>query len=230
MVDQHRVPLDGGLVAEVRFTDAGDGDFRVVDPEPDLEWRRRSIVDRPWSWIRQVHGSNVLEVAEPGEHAGSEADGLITTAVGCPVAVTTADCAPVVLLAGSGLAVVHAGWRGLLAGIVELAGSRLRELGGPPRGTLLGPCIGPGAYRFGTAELEPIVGRFGQAVRSTTTDGEPALDLSAAVAKACEAVGWPAPEPPACTSGPRWFSHRTRAEQSRQTAVAWLTRDGRIDG
>jgi YfiH family protein len=225
MAEHHRVALGGSITAGVIFTDASDGNFRVVDAEPGLDERRRTVLDLPWSWIRQVHGTTVLGVDEPGHHAGAEADGLFTTVPGAAIAVTTADCAPVVLLAERGVAVVHAGWRGIVGGIIEQAARLLTEQAGEPVATMIGPCIGPEAYEFGRDDLNQVVDRLGPAVEARTADGTPALDVPAAVALACRAAGWPGPERPPCTSDGRWYSHRTRGDTGRQTAVAWLIDD-----
>ncbi len=226
MADHQVVPLGPGLSAGVSFTDAADGDFRVLDATPGIDDRRRTVVDLPWSWIRQVHGNTVLRVTKPGEHAGAEADGLITTEVGAAIAVTTADCAPVVLLAERGVAVVHAGWRGIVDGIIERAAQLLGEAAGRPVASLVGPCISPAAYEFGRSDLDQVIALLGPSVESVTADGTPALDVPAAVGLACRGAGWPAPERPECTSGERWYSHRTRGDRGRQTAVAWLIEDG----
>jgi hypothetical protein len=216
------VPIPAGLV-RVAFTDRADGDFQVNRPVSELEPRRRAIVDRPWTWLRQVHGNLVVDVTEPGEGAGVEADASVTVAACCPLAVTTADCAPVVLVAEGGVAVVHAGWRGLLAGVVERAAARLRAAGGEPVASLIGPCIAPGAYEFGGEDLDRAAAGLGDGIRATTAWGSPALDVPVAVAVACERAGWPAPQTtPPCTSDERWYSHRTRADGGRQATVAWL--------
>ena len=209
---------------QVVFTDRADGDFSIQSDPASLEDNRRSVVDRPWTWLRQVHGSRVVEVTRAGEWAGTEADGAATTSPLAPLAVMTADCAPVVLIADEGFAVVHAGWRGLVAGIVEEAAQRLVDLGAAaPLASLVGPCINPGAYEFSEHDLTTAVGRLGSAVRSETAWGTPALDVPAAVTAACERAGWPAPSiAPACTSDERWFSHRTRMDPGRQATVAWL--------
>ncbi len=222
MADRHAVPIDGGVTVQVRFTDADDGDFRVSEPNPGVEDRRAALIDRPWSWVRQVHEATVLEVGEPGDHAGETADGLWTTTEGCPIAVTTADCAPVVLVSSGGVAVVHAGWRGIVAGIIGVAARSLGAVGGTPVATLLGPCIGPAGYRFGREDLDRIVEQYGPEVESVTADGDSALDVPTAVGVAVAEAGWPRPDRPACTSGTKYFSHRTRADTGRQTAVAWL--------
>lgn len=203
-------------------TDRSDGDFQIRHPAPDVETRRRVIVDAPWSWIHQVHGTTVLEVSEPGEHAGATADGLFTVAEGCPIAVTTADCAPVVLVAERGVAVVHAGWRGLVDGIVESTGQRLRELAGRPIEALVGPCIHPNHYEFGTDDMAAVIDRYGDEVKGLTAWGTSALDMPTAVGRACQAAGWKVTDIGPCTSGDGYFSHRIRGESERQTTVAWI--------
>lgn len=226
MARVERVPTGAGTVRVV-FTSRADGDFRVDLPPAELEPRRAGLVSRPWTWLRQVHGPDVVLVTAPGEGAGTEADGAVTTAPGCPLAVTTADCAPVVLVADGGFAVVHAGWRGLVAGVIDRAAGELARVGGEPVATLIGPCIGPAAYEFGPADLDEAARALGSEVRSTTAWGTPALDVPQAVAAVCRRLGWPEPvgQPP-CTSDERWFSHRVRAEAGRQATVAWLERPG----
>ena len=213
---------------QVRFTDRLDGDFAINGDPSSLAANRRAVIDHPWTWLRQVHGNRVVAVTSAGQWAGAEADGAATTEPLAPLAIMTADCAPVVLVAERGFAVVHAGWRGLVEGVVEEAAKKLSELGAAePRQTLVGPCINPGAYEFSEADLALAVDRFGPAVRGTTDWGTPALDVPAAVVAACSAAGWPPPAGvPACTSDERWFSHRTRLDPGRQATVAWLEPSG----
>lgn len=200
-----------------------DGDFAVDgDPAP-LAARRSALHPSPWTWLRQIHGAEVVTVRQPGEGAGRPADAAVTVRPGCPLAVTTADCAPVVLVAERGVAVIHAGWRGAEAGVIEAAaGALLAAGGGAPVASWLGPCISPAAYAFGAEPLARLVERFGPSVAARTSSGEPALDLRAAVRVACRDAGWPPPPDPACTSDRRYFSHRTRGDTGRQVTVAWL--------
>jgi copper oxidase (laccase) domain-containing protein len=216
------VPTTQGRVT-VLWTERSDGDFHVDGPAGELDGRRRALKDQPWTWLRQVHGNRVVEVTEPGQWAGTEADGAVTAVADAPLAVTTADCAPVVLVAERGVGVVHAGWRGLAAGIVQTAADRLRTVAGAPVAALVGPCIGPAAYEFSADDLAVVTTALGPAVVGRTGWGTSALDVPAAVASACRAADWPEPgDQPSCTSGERWFSHRTRADAGRQTTVAWF--------
>ena len=207
----------------VAFTDRGDGDFAVASSPAELDGRRRRIVDKPWTWLRQVHGADIVSVKRPGQWAGCEADGAITSAAGCPLAIMSADCAPVVLVSDGGVAVVHAGWRGLASGVIEKAAAGLHSLGGAPRLSLIGPCINAASYEFGRQDLVRLVEMYGPDVEAETTWGTPSLDVPATVAAACRGADWPVPtQPPPCTSDERWYSHRTRSEPGRQATVAWI--------
>lgn len=104
----------------------------------------------------QVHGTTVVRI-RPGAHIASsdsstgrpvvEADGHATSMVGVGVMVLAADCLPVALGSEHGVAMVHAGWRGLAAGVLEEGVRALRELhhGEPGEGDEIVAVIGPGA-------------------------------------------------------------------------------------
>ena len=96
---------------------------------------------------RQVHSATVYE-ATAGRR-GVEGDGLWTAETGLPLLVLAADCVPIALARTDGeprLAVLHAGWRGLLAGIVEAG---VGALGGGSLAAAVGPSIGPCCYEVG---------------------------------------------------------------------------------
>jgi polyphenol oxidase len=139
--------------------------------------------------------------------------------------VRSADCAPVALLAPEAVGVVHAGWRGLLAGVVETAVAALRALGAGPVEARIGPCISPAAYEFGAADLDAVAERYGEAVRARTPEGRPALHLAAGVTAALRGAGVSRVEGPVgCTATDpgRWFSHRARGDEGRLGTFAWL--------
>lgn len=205
------------------FTDRRHGDLAVAGEPAALAARRAHIAAGPWTWLRLVHGSRVVAVTRPGEHAGREADGAVTTEPGAPLAVQTADCAPVLLVADGGVGVAHAGWRGLFDGVIEATAEALAAQGVTPHTAILGPCIRARCYEFGADELERMSMRFGSDVATTTAWGTPALDLAAAVASACRTVGLRVDDTGTCTacSSTHW-SHRARGEPQRQALVAWL--------
>ena len=213
--------------ARIRFTDRRDGDLAVGPdgPAPEVVARRRAVADLPWTWLRQVHGGDVVVVTRPGQHAGVEADAAVTRTGGAALAVHTADCAPVALVSPDGVVgVVHAGWRGLAAGVVERAVDAMRDLGADVIAATIGPCIRPDCYEFGAADLDLVASRLGDVVRSTTADGRPALDVPAAVRAALAHAGVMAVDDVGtCTacSAEHW-SHRARGDVARQAAVVWL--------
>lgn len=186
-----------------------------------------SAAPRPWTWLRQVHGARVVTVSEPGEHAGAEADAAVTATPGCTLVVRTADCAPIVLEGQQAVGLVHAGWRGLVAGVVEATVEALRVLDDGPLRAHLGPCIRAGCYEFGAAGLAEMRQRFGDDVAATTTWGTPALDLRAAVRSALAAAGVPlVGDDAGCTAcDRRWYSYRARGESERMAAVAWMSEE-----
>ena len=211
-----------GSVAHV-FSDRRHGDLSVAGDPVALAGRRSGIVDAPWTWLRQVHGTAVVTVTRPGEHAGSEADGAVTIEPDAPIAVQAADCAPVLLVADGGIGVAHAGWRGLLDGVVGATADALTALGTAPHTAILGPCIRGRCYEFGGADLDRVVDRLGPAVRATTGWGTPAFDLAAGVAAACRDLGLALEDSGTCTAcSPSHWSYRARGEAGRQALVAWL--------
>jgi YfiH family protein len=216
--------------AAVRFTGRAEGDMGhggafVHSVDPEVEARRRRVCDAPWTWLRQVHGADVVEVAEPGGWAGERADAAVTTRPGCAVAVLTADCAPVLLVGEAGvIGVAHAGWRGLLAGVLERTAEAMGALGAGEVTAVLGPCIRPECYAFGSADLDRVAVRLGDAVRGTTADGVPALDIAAGVGAALAGAGVALGHDTAvCTAcSPDYFSHRAAGDRARQAVVAWI--------
>ena len=204
----------------------GHGGEPVVAVRPDVADRRRSVVDLPWTWLRQVHGAETVVVDGPGHAAGVTADAAVTVEAGCALAVLTADCAPVALASPEGvIGVVHAGWRGLVAGVVPAAVTRMRALGATDIDAVIGPCIHAGCYAFGPDVLDAVAARLGDTVRGTTTDGHPALDIPAGVRAALVGAGV---DPAAvrdvgtCTAcSRRHFSWRARVELQRQATVIW---------
>jgi YfiH family protein len=164
------------------------------DPAAVTENRRRVAAELGggpdadgWAWVRQVHGTAVVEVDGPG--GGGDADALVTAASSLPLLVLVADCVPIALVAGDAVAAVHAGWRGLLAGVVEEAVEVVRRRGGDAVRAVVGPCISPAHYEFGAAELERVAERLGPSVRARTAGGAAALDLRAAVGASLARAG-----------------------------------------
>lgn len=225
--DRVEVALRDGRRAVVAFTTRATGDLAVGAEADELERTRATVVDVPWTSLTQVHGSRVVEVTAPGEHAGEPADAAFTDVTGAALSVQAADCAPIALVDDAGaVGVVHAGWKGLLDGVIAAAVGAMRAR--PGSGSLrawLGACIHPECYEFSSDDLDPIADRFGPGVVGRTSMGGPALDLPAAVTAALAELDVPVDRSHAsCTAcdESRWFSHRARQEAGRHAVVGWI--------
>jgi hypothetical protein len=205
----------------------GDDPRRVARNRQAVASAAGLPVPEEWVWLRQVHGADVHVAARGAATAGvpePEADAAVTAARGLPLAVVTADCAPLVLANEAAVAVVHAGHRGLALGVVETAVGEVRAHGSGTVHAFLGPCIRPERYEFGRADLADLVARFGGEVESRTLDGAPAFDLPAAVRVALRRAGVDAlADCGICTAGSReHFSYRRDGATGRQVTVAVL--------
>lgn len=173
---------------------------------------------------RQMHGAAIAEADAAGLSAEvsvlAECDALWSDEPGLGMLLVTADCLPIAIVREDGerprLAVVHAGWRGLLEGIVEAAVSKL---GGGRLSAAIGPAIGPCCYEVGT----DLAGRFREAYGSAVVQGKQ-LDLWQAGEAALRAAGCTSIERvDLCTSchSELFFSHRRDGERTgRQGVIA----------
>lgn len=218
---------DGSLPAiSFGWSRTADGDLGGSPPRSEVPPATGPLAAAPgpWTWVHQVHGATVLTVTRPGQHAGAEADALVTDVAGCTLAIRTADCAPLVLEGTRAVAVLHLGWRSLAADLVSASAAAMAELDDTPLRAHLGPCIRSGCYEFGADDLAPLVDRFGPSVRGVTRDGRLALDLSAGIRVALREHGVEdlrdGGECTACGSG--WFSHRARGDDARMATAAWI--------
>lgn len=108
-------------------------------------------------WLDQVHGVDVLELDQSNKQTIHQADASLSRTQGQVCAVLTADCLPVLLCKqdGSAVAAVHAGWRGLLSGVIE---KTIAALGDTEQILAwLGPAIGPGRFEVGAEVKEAFV-------------------------------------------------------------------------
>jgi hypothetical protein len=234
-------PLPGAVVA---FTTRGGGvsdgsfaslnlGFATADAAASVaENRRRALVAagadplRALS-LRQCHGSVVVEAgAVSGSYldaatAWPEGDALATSQRGLPLIAHGADCLTAALVGPDGLAVVHAGWRGLVAGVLEAAAERV----GPGFSAAVGPGAGSCCYAVGDDVAGALRARFGADV---VADGR--ADLAACAGRALERGGAAAVVLAGlCTicDAERFHSHRRDgAGSGRQAVIAYLEEEG----
>jgi len=117
-------------------------------------------------WLRQVHGRIVADVTKNPRNC--RADAVIATGPREVCAVLTADCLPLLLCdeAGTRVAAIHAGWRGLAEGVIEATIGRFAM---PPREILcwLGPAIGPQAFEVGAEVRARFLAQRGEDTKAT---------------------------------------------------------------
>jgi purine-nucleoside/S-methyl-5'-thioadenosine phosphorylase / adenosine deaminase len=215
-----------GGVSRGRYESANLAEHVGDEPDAVAENRARAAVRTgmgppgQWAWINQVHGNDVVSFDEPPD-VMRDADASVTTAVGLPLVVLTADCAPLAIVADGAVAAVHAGWAGLESGVVERAVDAVRAVAPGPLQAVLGPCIRPERYEFGPELLERLVKRFGSGVAAVTNLGTPALDIPSAVRIALHNAGVDAlDDVGVCTAtSPDHFSYRRDGETGRQAML-----------
>jgi hypothetical protein len=111
---------------------------------------------------RQVHGARVVWASSADESLG-DADAVLSRKPGVRVGVFTADCVPILIAAGDVVGAVHAGWRGLAAGVIENALAELaRSAPHAEIGCAIGPCIGGCCYEVDGPVLGPLRARYGR--------------------------------------------------------------------
>jgi len=179
--------------------------------------------------LTQVHGAEVVEMGAAGgggHYAGDlagvgEADALITRAPGVALLAQGADCVPVLMWRADGSAVscAHAGWRGLVAGVLEQAAG---AVGPRVCGAAIGPCIGPCCYPVDAPLRDVMATRFGDDV----VIGD-AVDLRLVARRAMVGAGvddGAIVDVQACTccDAQRFYSYRRDgAHTGRQAGVIW---------
>jgi polyphenol oxidase len=194
----------------------------------------------------QVHGTTVLRSSSydeiPAHDSATaqppvDADGQATSVAGVGAMVLTADCLPVALGCSGAVAMVHAGWRGLAAGVLEEGVRALRELGGDSElVAVIGPGAGACCYEVGEEVQEAFGGAYGvgyppgrtRPARSPpggTSSGR-RIDLKAIARDRLLAAGVSEVRDVAtCTiCDERFFSYRREGTRAgRQGGVAWLS-------
>jgi YfiH family protein len=174
----------------------------VGDDPANVRANRGRVVDglalgAPFALPEQVHGSGVARVDASGAGAGFDdatgrvpgADALVSDARGVPVAVLTADCLPVAMAspASGAIAVVHAGWRGLAAGILAEAAAAFDD-----RTAVLaaiGPAVGPDHYEVGGDVVERVAAGIGVDAVTVRREGRQRLDLAGTAERALRSIG-----------------------------------------
>ncbi len=202
-----------------------------VGDDPDAVAGNRALLRRAAGlpaepcWLRQVHGSGVIAACEGP--AAAPADGSWTDRPGRVCVVLTADCLPVLLARrdGSAVAALHAGWRGLAAGVLEAGVAALG--GGADLVAWLGPAIGPDHFEVGPEVRAAFVAAdagAAAAFRPAARPGHHLADLYALARRrlaragvaSLHGGGW-------CTfaDAGRFYSYRRDGTTGRMATLVW---------
>ena len=219
-----------GGVSEAEYASLNLGIKTEDEPERVAENRRRLCAatgadPAVATMALQQHGPTVLQAERRGLVPGTEyapGDGLWSDEPGQAMLLITADCLPIALARTNGaapaLAVLHAGWRGLLEGIV---GAGVSALGGGKLAAAIGPAIGPCCYEVGDEVAAPFRETFGSDVVRGRN-----LDLWASAERALRAAGVERIDRfDLCTACDeyRFFSHRRdRGRTGRQGVIGYV--------
>lgn len=144
---------------------------------------------------RQVHGANHLHCSGSGRIHETEADILIASEPGCPVAVRTADCLPLLLAdpVNGVIAAVHAGWRGTVQQVAARTVEKMAGLGAAIDSihASLGPCIGPCCFEIGEDTADQLASCSGDTASAISRNGRITADLAALNAMQLNECGIP---------------------------------------
>jgi YfiH family protein len=206
--------------------------LHVGDDEPHvMENRRRLVASRRMPaepcWLDQVHGARILDLDRA---RGGRADGAVTGSPGIVCAVMTADCLPVLFATKHERRVgaAHAGWRGLVAGVLPAA---VAALGGDPADIVawLGPAISQPAYEVGDEVRAAFLAVDERAAAAFVPSpaGRWLADLYALARASLESAGVGAIAGGGlCTQRDgRFFSHRREAPCGRMASLIWIADD-----
>jgi polyphenol oxidase len=225
--EELRAELPGGT--QVLFTDRTNGNMSSVGGEGKQsgalarERLREQIEVSSLARVYQVHGTTLVR-AENGstEHLSQQelphADGQLSTVPGLGLMVLTADCLPVAIGREGAVAMVHAGWRGLAAGILETAVLALDAIDGSSETVaVIGPGAGACCYEVGP-EVHEAFGEHDHESGKMDLRRIARERLLAAGVDRVEARG-------GCTiCDQRYFSYRREGKRAgRMAGVAWLS-------
>lgn len=186
----------------------------------------RALLPADPRWLKQVHGVGVIDAARCAGPVEADASFAMQKNVVC--AVMAADCMPVLLADERGEAVgaVHAGWRGLCAGVIE---STVAAIGLPAPRLIawLGPAIGPRAYEVGEEVRDAFLEADAGAARAFAAHrpGRWLLDLYAVARQRLQALGVKRVSGGGfctATDAARFYSFRRDRAPQRMAAAIWL--------
>jgi YfiH family protein len=199
----------------------GDDASSVIENRARLAGRFGREVYFP----EQVHGTNVVH-ADIGAPVIA-ADAVVTDRLHYPVGIMTADCLPVLFASQDLVGAAHAGWRGLVSGVLERT---LEEFSDPAKVRVwLGPCIGQDAFEVGPEVVDAFVSKhsdWGRYFKSVSDSDRSIADIHGIASDLLENLGVVAIKGlDACTysDSTRWYSYRRSGITGRMASCIMRT-------
>ena len=219
LADQIAIDLPG---ARALFSTASAGNLGLLTGDPEAAANRDRLAAAlgvRFAWRKQVHGNIVDRVEAPTDPGAPwiDGDGVATRTAGVAPLVLAADCLPIVISDGRGVAAIHAGWHGLAEGVIAAGVQALAPAG--PLVAAIGPGAGPCCYEVG----DDLRARF---AADDATHGRN-LDLKAIARRRLEDAGVGEIHDVGictiCAAPELLFSHRRdHGDTGRQAGIGWL--------
>ncbi len=232
-----QAPEGVGAISTTRLGGVSQGDWHSLNLATHVGDRRLDVVENrkilsnlaqlPSEpiWLQQVHGCETINADNPEKY---DCDASMTRDAGVVCAVMTADCLPLLMTdrLGTVVAAVHAGWKGLAAGVIE---STLERMDCDPEQVLvwLGPAIGPHAFEVGDDVYQDFVDHDPSAQSAFTARDEShwLCDLYQLARQRLNAFGVTAISGgDLCTysDAERFFSYRRDGVTGRMASMIWI--------
>ena len=211
----------------VYFTGIDDGDARDLVMRGVIEKELTAYTGREvrLATLHQVHSGIVHVIGTGGakwvEVELADGDGLVSSAKDVGLGILVADCAPVALSSPEGIfSAVHAGWQGVLKGVLPEAVRAMRLAGASRISAYVGPSVKSECYEFKGPELREISKELGASVVGRTSWDTVSLNLLESVKQSLIMVGVSQIEASdACTACGEYFSYRARKSEERHLMV-----------
>jgi YfiH family protein len=176
-------------------------------------------------FLRQVHGVRAVRAEDVGGRPAVEADAITSQSAGLAIGIVTADCVPILAASAEGdrVVAIHAGWRGLAAGVIE-AGIEALGVEAARLSAAVGPAARGCCYEVDEPVARALEARYAALLPGVLVPGRPGryqLDLPALAGRVLTALGV-APDRlglahglcTICTPGPRFESFRREGERA----------------
>ncbi len=221
---------DGNLIVSL-VSEINDGDFSSDQTQNRTLIENQSrIRDGEWNWLSQEHGTEIIWLDKNKRAYGIKGDALATSSSEKVIAITVADCLPLLLIEESGiLSLLHLGWRGIEQGLLEKSIQLIKTKSNESMSAVMGPCINPCCYEFSQNAMDNLVEKYGSKIVSKTLAGALSLNIKECVRgilSSCDVeVKY---DDPFCTNcDPRHWSFRSDGTGKRQVMIAWKEETGR---